>query len=77
MSTPFSIYRAGHPADLLPTVEIVHPDGAEHGTIRINASDFDPAIHQRADAAEGAESEAPDAADGAAEGKARRVSKGK
>ncbi|HXE59550.1 MAG TPA: hypothetical protein VN607_02545 [Gemmatimonadaceae bacterium] len=40
------------PTGRLATVEIVHPEGAEKGSIMINESDFDPAVHTRlADAA--------------------------
>ena len=35
------------PSGRLATVEIVHPDGAEKGSIVINESDFDPAVHTR------------------------------
>ena len=36
----------------LATVEIVHPEGIEKGSLTINESDFDPAVHTRlADAA--------------------------
>lgn len=36
---------ADHSRYVLPTVDIVHPDGAEKGRLTINASDFDPAVH--------------------------------
>lgn len=32
---------------VLPTVDIVHPDGADKGRLTINESDFDPAKHVR------------------------------
>lgn len=31
----------------LATVEIVHPEGIEKGSLTINESDFDPAVHTR------------------------------
>lgn len=30
---------------VIKTVEIVHPDGKEHGTCWINEEDFDKAVH--------------------------------
>lgn len=34
-----------HSRYVLPTVDIVHPDGADKGRLTINESDFDSAIH--------------------------------
>ena len=36
-----------HSHYVLPTVDIVHPDGV--GRLTINASDFDPALHVKWD----------------------------
>jgi hypothetical protein len=39
-------------SNTVETVEVVHPEGVEHGSIIINASDYDAAVHTKVGAQE-------------------------